>query len=115
MNKKKNPEGDQVQEHGGLIEFINAIPTAIQGALMAVVMSLLRVYYDANETSTARALLEASICGCLTLAAASALDWIGAPQQIAVAVGGFIGFIGVSKLRAIMFAWLNRRANNGAD
>lgn len=110
LQRNKHETGGKVQEHSGLMDLINAIPTAIQGAIMAVVMSLLRVYYDANETNTARALLEASICGCLTLAAASALDWIGAPQQVAVAVGGFIGFIGVAKLRAFIFAWLNRRS-----
>lgn len=115
IKHNKKAEGQQLQEHGGLIDILNAIPTAVQGAIMAVVMSLLRVYYDANETSTARALLEASICGCLTLAAASALDWVGAPQQVAVAVGGFIGFIGVAKLRAVMFAWLNRRASSGTN
>lgn len=104
-----------MDQHSGLIEFINAIPVAIQGALMAVVMAVLRVYYDAEETSATRAALEASICGALTLASASALDWLGAPQQIAVAVGGFIGFIGVAKLRALLFSWLNRRANSDTD
>lgn len=104
-----------MQDHGGLVDFINAIPTAIQGALMAVVMSVLRVYYDANETSAARAALEASICGALTLASASALDWVGAPQQVAVAVGGAIGFVGVAKLRELIFTWLGRRAGSDTD
>lgn len=104
-----------MQEPSGLTELVNAIPTAVQGAIMAVVMSVLRVYYDAEETSAVRAALEASICGALTLASASALDWLGAPEQIAVAVGGFIGFIGVAKLRAFLFAWLNRRASGDTD
>lgn len=82
---------------------------------MAIIMAILRVYYDAEETSAIRAALEASICGALTLAASSALDWFGAPQQVAVAIGGFIGFIGVAKLRAFLFAWLNRRANGDTD
>ena len=115
MAPKDRHNGRRMQEQSGLIEFINAIPVAMQGAIMAVVMAFLRVYYDASETSKTRAALEASICGALTLASASALDWIGAPEQVAVAVGGFIGFIGVAKLRAFLFAWLNRRATSGTD
>lgn len=115
MKPKDRNNGQRMQEHSGLVELINAIPVAIQGALMAVVMSVLRVYYDANETSATRAALEASICGALTLASASALDWVGAPQQVAVAVGGFIGFIGVAKLRALLFAWINRRSGSDTD
>lgn len=112
MKQQKDHKGQNVGEHGGFTELINAIPVAVQGAIMAVVMSVLRVYYDAGETSATRAALEASICGALTLASASALDWVGAPEQVAVAVGGFIGFIGVAKLRALLFTWLNRRASN---
>jgi lambda family phage holin len=115
LQHKDKQSGQKMQEHGGFFELINAIPVALQGALMAVVMSVLRVYYDASETSATRAALEASICGALTLAASSALDWVGAPQQIAVAVGGFIGFIGVAKLRAYLFAWLNRRSDSGSN
>ena len=106
---------DKERRMQNIVEFINAIPVAVQGAIMAVVMAVLRVYYDANETSATRAALEASICGALTLASASALDWVGAPQQVAVAVGGFIGFIGVAKLRAVLFTWLHRRATSDAD
>jgi lambda family phage holin len=115
MTPKDKHKGRGMQEHGGLVEFINAIPPAVQGAIMAVVMAVLRVYYDAEETSAARAALEASICGALTLASASALDWAGAPQQVAVAVGGAVGFVGVAKLREFLFTWINRRSSGGTD
>ncbi|RMV39411.1 Holin [Pseudomonas syringae pv. maculicola] len=37
-----------------------------QGAIMAIIVSLLRILYDAKETSKRRIFFEALICGALT-------------------------------------------------
>lgn len=91
-------------------QLANAVPPAIWGAIMAAIIAILRVMYDNEETNRVRMFLEASICGCLSLSASGALEYVGAPDQIAVAIGGGIGFVGVAKLRQIIIAWLDRSA-----
>lgn len=43
--------------------------------------------------------LEAIICGCLTLALVPVLDYFGLPQNLAVAVGAAVGFLGTEWVR----------------
>lgn len=38
--------------------------------------------------------MEALMCGCLTLAVSSALEYLKLPQQLAIFLGGLIGFKG---------------------
>jgi len=45
-----------------------------QGAIMATVISGLRVLYEAKETSKRRILLESLICGGLSLSASSVIE-----------------------------------------
>lgn len=91
---------------------INSVPPAIWGAIMAVIVAILRVLYDDEETNRMRVFLEASICGCLSLSASGALEYFGAPDKIAIAIGGGIGFVGVTKLRQVLVAWLDRSTPN---
>lgn len=97
-----------------LLATLQSLHPSIQGAMMATVIALLRVIYDGQETSRTRMFLEAAICGCLSLSCSSALGWFGAPEHVAVALGGGIGFIGVTKLRDMALGWLSRRANKDA-
>ena len=67
-----------------------------QGAIMAILISGLRVLYDAKETSKRRIILEALICGGLSLSASSVIEWMEWPSNLSVAAGGAIGFLGVT-------------------
>jgi lambda family phage holin len=75
---------------------------------MAAIIAVLRVLYDDQETNRVRVWLEAAICGCLSLSASAVVEYLGAPAQAAIAVGGAIGFVGVTKLRQFIMAWLDR-------
>lgn len=46
-----------------------------------------------------KSLLEAVLCGCLTLALMPILSYFGLPQNLAVAGGASIAFLGVEWLR----------------
>jgi lambda family phage holin len=92
-----------------------SLPPAIQGAIMAAVIALLRVLYDDKETTRTRIGLEAALCGCLSLTCSSGLSWVGAPDSVAVAIGGGIGFIGVTKLRELAISWLGKKAGKDAN
>ncbi|MFD2405467.1 phage holin, lambda family [Azorhizophilus paspali] len=65
-------------------------------ALSAAVGGL-RVVYGGG--SRRQMLLEAALCGLMTLAAIPLLAYFGLPQSMATVAGGGIGFIGVEKLR----------------
>lgn len=82
--------------------------TVVHAMVLASVIAYLRVLYDGKETRSVRILLEASICGLLTLACFGLVRWLGWPDFIGTTLGGFIGFIGVDQLRALLLKRLNK-------
>lgn len=82
-----------------------------QGAIMAVIVSLLRVMYDAKETSKQRIIFEALICGALSLVASSLIEWMAWPSSLSVAAGGSIGFLGVTAIRELVTRFLGRKVD----
>lgn len=85
---------------------------AWQGAIMAVTISVLRVLYDAKETSKLRVLLEALICGGLSLSASSIIEWMAWPSSLSVGAGGTIGFIGVAAIRELIIRLIGRKVDS---
>lgn len=83
-----------------------------QGAIMAIVISFLRVLYDANETSKRRVIFESLICGALSLVASSVIEWMAWPPSLSVAAGGTIGFLGVAAIRELVTRFLGRKADS---
>lgn len=66
------------------------------GALMAFFMALLRMVYFGEARG--KTFIEGFLCGTLTLTASSVMNYFNLPNNLNVAVGGFIGFIGVRKV-----------------
>ena len=91
--------------------WLNNIPPWVGGILMAVFTSVLRVIYDRDETTFWRIMLEALLCGCLTVAAGSALNAMGYGPNWYLFCGGFIGFMGSQSLRALAHKILNKNIN----
>ncbi|WP_110951480.1 phage holin, lambda family [Pseudomonas bohemica] len=83
-----------------------------QGSIMAAVISGLRVLYEAKETSKRRIILEALMCGALSLSASSVIEWMAWPSSLSVAAGGTIGFIGVTAIRELIIRFLGRKADS---
>lgn len=82
-----------------------------QGAIMASFIAVLRVLYDGKETKLFRVILEALICGSLSLCITSIVDIFGLPQSAAITIGGAIGFIGVTTLRDFLLRMINKRVD----
>lgn len=88
---------------------IKHMPPWLSGVLMAVVVAMLRVIYDKQETHLARVALEGVICGALTLAAGSAISAMGLSDQWHMFIGGLIGFMGVETVRKIAMKAIDKR------
>lgn len=83
-----------------------------QGAIMAFVISLLRIIWEAKETSVRRVLAEALICGGLSLSASTLIDWMGWPANLSIVAGSAIGFIGVSAVRELIIRFIGRKVDS---
>lgn len=110
---RKSPdkqENDKVNDDpNSWMNFIDSLPPWAGGAIMAFFVSVLRLVYDSEETTFQRIMLEAAICGSLTVAAGSALDAMGFGQNWYLACGGMIGFMGSQSVRVIAYKIIDRK------
>ncbi len=88
-----------------------SLSTVWQGALMASVIATLRVLYDGKDLRITHVLLEALLCGALSLSASSLIEYMTWPAGVAVALGGGIGFLGVGSVRELLMRWSGRHVN----
>ncbi len=57
--------------------------------------------------------LEMLLCGALTLTFSSALEYLGLPKTLSVALGGATGLTGVDTIRALVMNYLAKRLGPG--
>jgi len=79
----------------------------IGGALMAFTMAILRMTYLGEARG--KTFIEGFLCSALTLTASSAMNYFNFPSNLNVAVGGFIGFVGVRKVGCYISMYLKGR------
>lgn len=91
------------------IKVIEHMPPWLGGALMAMVIAVLRVVYDREETQVTRVLLEAFICGSLTLAFGSGANAIGLGEGWHLFIGGLVGFLGSQAIRNLAYRAIRSR------
>ena len=77
---------------------------------MAFFIAYLRIMYDGKETRKVATLLEALLCGAISLCATSVIKWLNMPPDMAIAIGGAIGFFGVNTLREKILRFIDRKA-----
>ncbi|MBO2926667.1 phage holin, lambda family [Metapseudomonas otitidis] len=94
---------------------VKDLSPAWQGFVMAFVIAVLRAIYDGKEKRWQRILLEALICGGLTLAASTAIAWFNLPESLAIAFGGALGFLGVMQARKLALRFLNIRVDDAGS
>mgnify|MGYP003402898433 CR=1 FL=1 len=89
--------------------FVTSLSAATKGAIMAFVIAYLRIMYDGKETRKVATLLEALLCGALSLCATSVIKWLNMQPDMAIAIGGAIGFFGVNTLREKILHLIDRQ------
>ena len=75
--------------------------------VMAMVIAVLRVIYDQQETRLLRVVLEAALCGALALAAKFGVVAAGLDINWAVFIGAGIGYLGSQSVRIIAMKFIN--------
>lgn len=85
------------------------MPPQATGFAMTVVIAVLRVIYDKEETSLVRIILESLLCGSLTLTAGFAIHASGYDQDWTLFAGGVIGFMGSQTIRALANKFISKK------
>lgn len=119
MIKPKHPknhttEGDMDDKEIGLnfVRWFTDNVQVIYASSLAVGIAFLRIAYDYStgrvRRTWAATITECLLCGSLTLASSSALEFFGLPATASTWVGGGIGLFGVDKLRAWAERWIEK-------
>lgn len=96
-------------------DVLNRLSPEIAGILMAMFIAVLRVIYDRQETKPMRIVLEACICGALSLTASSAILALGLNQNWAIFAGGAIGYFGSATIRTLAMKIIKSRLRKDDD
>lgn len=83
-----------------MLDSFREVPPIILGVIMAVVIALIRVVYEQEETSVIRVMLEGLLCGALAVVAGTGIEAMGLDQNWVLFSGGMVGFIGSQSIRA---------------
>jgi len=78
---------------------INFLPLELKAAVFAVSISFLRILYDDREPSHIRRLLEALLCGAITVACSHLVSALGASAHWSMFIGGMVGLLGADYIR----------------
>lgn len=96
-----------------ILDYLNNLPPlTFPATLLAAIVAAIRVVYDDKETKPMRILLEASLCGFLTLAVGHAILALGLDLNWILFSGGFIGFIGSSTTRTLALKLFDNKVKN---
>lgn len=88
-----------------LLGLVASVWPQLYAAGMAFLVALVRGMQAGGKP--VKSLLEAVLCGCLTLALVPVLDHFGLSQNLAVAVGAAVAFLGTE--------WIRERASSILD
>lgn len=94
-----------------IVNVFKQLPPEAMSTIMAIVIAVLRVVYDREETSVMRTILEASLCGFLAMMAVSLAKGLGLGTEWLPFIGGFIGFAGSSYIRNLAESVISRKAD----
>lgn len=89
------------------IDWLIVHQPAIYGFVLSMVTAYLRVTYSGG--SARQRLLESTLCGAISLALMSAMEWVGIPASASGFIGGAVGFLGVEKVRELAGLFIGKK------
>ncbi|MCE8042451.1 phage holin, lambda family [Halomonas daqingensis] len=112
-NEKSPMPGRDPNNWGWLLSVVASLWPSLYAAGMAFAIALIRGIHAGGKP--VKTLLEALLCGCLTLALVPVLDYFGLPRDLAVAIGAAIAFMGVDWFRGRADAVARRLIDKWVD
>ena len=89
------------------LAWLNDHSPQMGAALLSALMAVLRITYGGGTRR--QMLVEGAICGGLTVTIISGLEFFGLPQTMSTFVGGWVGFLGVEKIRTLADRYLGTK------
>ena len=80
--------------------------------LWGFAMAFLRAWYRGKRWKSR--MLEASMLAIALLGVDPALQWLGLPQNLAIAVAGWVGYVGVDTLSEWLKKWVGKKLSGGS-
>lgn len=87
----------------------NWLSAEIMAPLLSFVLALLRTMYQGGEPNWTKALLDAVICGMLTLSVGYGIDAMGISGDWKYAAAGGVGFLGADYIRTVAQKFINKK------
>lgn len=81
----------------------------IMGPIMSMIIAVIRVTYDKEETKPSRIFLESLICGLMTWTSGAAVRALGWSEDWVLVAGGVIGFLGAFTVRQMALKYLSKK------
>lgn len=88
----------------------NWLSADIIAAIFSFVLAFFRAVYIGDEPSFLRRLLEATICGMITLSASYGIDAMGWHDDLTYVAAGAIGFLGADYIRSLATKIIDKKA-----
>lgn len=93
------------------LALLQLIPESIQGAMMAFIVSMLRLMYENQEPNWLRRTLEGLICSFLAWGAFSLVRATGLSNDFAFVSSVLIGFMGADFVKEKARLFINKKAD----
>jgi len=109
-NEKPTMPPENFDIYAWLIARLQAEWSTIYAGFLGCSVAALRVLYGGG--SFRQVLLEAPLCGAISLATSSGLDFFGIAQSAAPFFGGVIGLLGVEGVRRLADRYLSKKVED---
>jgi len=100
---------DRPETWEALLAWLQSVAPSLYALALSTTIAALRVVYGGG--SRRQMMLEGALCGAATLAVVPLLGYLGFPADMAVFVGGFVGFVGVEEIRRLAIKLGERRTD----
>lgn len=87
----------------------------MRSAIMAIIISILRIVYDRKENRWQRITLESLLCGALAYGLSSGLAFFNLDAGLSVFAGAAIGFFGVEFVRSRAQRYVDTKVDGNVD
>ena len=94
-----------------MINWLKEVDSSLWGVFMSIIMAVLRIVRDKEESKIFRIAVEALLCGAITYTIGSGVRAMGY-EGWDYFIGGSVGMFGSQYVRSLGLAWMKRKAES---